>query len=74
MKKPPTLNQQIKALEAVIKCAVRSHTHLIGRYKGTIPPGPQRDEVEALKAALATVREVKMALWEMNVPEKYWTK
>ena len=38
---------------------LNSHTLQSGRYKGRIPPGPELDETEALKAAVRTLKDRK---------------
>ncbi len=66
----PTLAEQIEAVEEHIRINVHSHTHLIGRYRGTIPPGPWLDETNALKAAAKSLRRLNAALCdgEPNTP------
>lgn len=57
--KAPTLSEQIKAVQASAKMARYSFTHLIGKYKGRIPPGPELDETLALEAAVKTLSRIE---------------
>ena len=51
----PTLRQQIKAVKQVAQCFRRSYTHLIGEYKGDIPPCAERNQTLALEEAVKTL-------------------
>jgi len=39
----------------MIEMYQRSHTHLVGKFKGRIPPGKALDEINALKSVLDTL-------------------
>ena len=54
---PPSLRQQIKAVEEAAESNHSSYTHLIGSYTGRIPPGPELDHTLALEAAVKTLRQ-----------------
>lgn len=54
-----SIAKQIAAVQKQIAINKISYTHLIGEFKGKIPPGPQLDETNALKAVVRSLRKLK---------------
>lgn len=54
-----SLKEQIAAVQRHIEINVASYTHGCGSYHGRIPPGPELDETNALRAAVKTLKSIK---------------